>query len=304
MLPDEQTLNAFSGVYALIMTPFHEDRTIDWKVYEQLIAYQTAQRPDNLFPVCGSSEMTALTLEERLRCAALAVRHAPAGMRVVATANLEETFEAQQEEVRRMEQTGVNALVFTSRGIGDRPAELFESLCRLAECSTLPILLYEYPGYPGQKIIDADTYAQFIETGRFIGIKDTTCQMDLITEKIQKAPQSDVLQANMPYLYDAMKAGAKGVIATVSVIMAKALRTFWELYASGAPEDQLAEWNADLVNSAAVIDSCFTAGPKYLFSARLGIPMTPVTRSGQALPPDRAHAYEIWYDWAAQRGLL
>lgn len=300
----EQTLKDFSGVYSLIMTPFHEDRTVDWKVYEQYLEYQISHRPHNLFPVCGSSEMKELTLEERLHSASVAVCHAPKGMRVIATANLEDSFEAQREEVKRMEQTGVDALVFTSRGIGDRPEELFESLCRLAECTTLPILLYEFPGYPGQKIIDADTYARLIDTGRFLGIKDTTCRMDLITDKIQKATESDVLQANIPYLYDAMQAGAKGVIATVSVIMTKTLRKFWDLYASGAPGERLADLNADIVNSAAVIDSCFTAGPKHLFSARLGIPMTTVTRSGQTLPPDRAHAYEIWYDWAVRHELL
>ncbi len=303
MLTDE-TLSTFAGVYSLIMTPFHEDGSIDWKVYEQYLDYQISHRPHNLFPVCGSSEMKDLTLEERLHSATLTVRHAPREMRVIATANLEEGRQAQKEEVRRMEQTGVDALVFTSRGIGDRPEELFETLCELASCTTLPVMLYEFPGYPGQKIIDSDTYARLIQTGRFIGIKDTTCQMDLITEKIQKAPQSDVLQANIPYLYDAMKAGAKGVIATISVIMTKTLRKFWELYTSGAPQEQLEELNANIVNSAAVIDSCFPAGPKYLFGARIGIPMTPVTRSRQILSPERARAYEIWYDWAVRHEIL
>ena len=54
----------FAGVYTLLLTPFNEDLSIDYDAYEEYVAWQAAFRPQHLFAVCGSSEMTSLTREE------------------------------------------------------------------------------------------------------------------------------------------------------------------------------------------------------------------------------------------------
>ena len=64
------------GVYSLLLTPFHQDRTIDYTVYEQYVEWQARQGVQHLFACCGSSEMKELTLAERLKLATLAVAHA------------------------------------------------------------------------------------------------------------------------------------------------------------------------------------------------------------------------------------
>ena len=66
--------NEFAGVYSLLLTPFNWDRTIDYKCYEEYVAWQAAYKPQHLFAVCGSSEMMELTQEERIKCAGLAVK--------------------------------------------------------------------------------------------------------------------------------------------------------------------------------------------------------------------------------------
>lgn len=55
--------NEFAGVYTLLLTPFNEDKTIDYRAYEEYVSWQAAFKPQHLFAVCGSSEMTALTRE-------------------------------------------------------------------------------------------------------------------------------------------------------------------------------------------------------------------------------------------------
>ena len=61
--------NEFAGVYTLLLTPFNLDRSIDYRGYEEYVDWQSSFKPQHLFAVCGSSEMSALTPEERVKCA-------------------------------------------------------------------------------------------------------------------------------------------------------------------------------------------------------------------------------------------
>ena len=63
----------YRGVYALLLTPFNEDKTINYDTYAKYVEFQAEKGAHHLFSVCGSSEMTHLTLEERLKCAETAV---------------------------------------------------------------------------------------------------------------------------------------------------------------------------------------------------------------------------------------
>ena len=60
------------GVYSLILTPFNEDRSINYNTYEKYVEWQARQGADHLFACCGSSEMMELTLDEREKLAKLA----------------------------------------------------------------------------------------------------------------------------------------------------------------------------------------------------------------------------------------
>ena len=137
--------NEFAGVYTLLLTPFNLDRSIDYRGYEEYVDWQSSFKPQHLFAVCGSSEMSALTPEERVKCAGLAVKNSN-GVPVFATANLAESFDDQIEEMKRMEAQGVSGHVFVTKGMCDRHGELYDYLTSLAAHTELPIVLYEYPG--------------------------------------------------------------------------------------------------------------------------------------------------------------
>ena len=206
--------NEFAGVYSLLLTPFNWDRTIDYKCYEEYVAWQAAFKPQHLFAVCGSSEMTELTLEERIKCAGLAVKNSD-GVPVFATANLEKEFNAQVEEMKMLEQQGVSGLVFVTKGMCDKPDHMYEYMTDLASHTELPIILYEFPGLRPH-LMDSVTYGKLAKTGKFKGIKDTTCKMPEIEAKIAVQGDSNVLQANIPFLYDAYLKGARGVIISIA----------------------------------------------------------------------------------------
>ena len=291
----------FRGIYSLLLTPFKEDKSIDYDVYAQYVEWQASRGSHHLFSVCGSAEMTCLSIEERIKCAEIAVKHA-CGTEIVATANLEKTWQNQVEEVKRMEQTGVDGLVFVTRGVGDDDDQLVNYLSELAEYTTLPILLYEFPGF-NPHCMSGEAYGKLVANGKFKGIKDTTCSLELIKEKIAVQGESAVLQANIPYLFDAYVAGARGVCATPTSCGANLFRKMYDEFFVEKDIQKARETYNEIILLDNCIDSGFNASAKYLVQLQ-GIPMSTVTRAGATLSPARKRSIESFHESATQKGLL
>jgi len=293
-------MKQFSGVWSLLLTPFNEDRTIDLSALTQYAAWQASHKPQHLFAVCGSAEMANLNLEERLKIASTVVSQA-GDVPVVATANLEPSWLAQVEEVKRMQATGVSGLVFVTKGYGDDQNRMYTYLAELSAYSELPIMLYEFPGCSPHRM-EAETYGKLVETGRFVAIKDTTCTMPMIKEKIAVQGESSVLQANIPYLFEAYKAGARGVCATPTTCGNHLFVKMWDEFSNGKVEEaKKTHQHICLLDNA--LDGGFCATAKYLVNLQ-GVPMNWYTRGNHNLSPQKLHALEVWYDWAKDYGIM
>ncbi len=292
--------NEFAGVYTLLLTPFNLDRSVDYRAYEEYVDWQASFKPQHLFAVCGSSEMRELSPEERVKCAGLAVKNSN-GIPVFATANLQEGFDDQIEEMKQLEAQGVSGLVFVTKGMCDKHTEIYDYLTSLASHTELPIVLYEFPGMRPCHM-DARTYGKLVETGRFKGIKDTTCTMPLIESKIAVQGDSNVLQANIPLLYDSWVKGARGVIATPTSCGAGLFVKMWDEFVKGDLEAaRRTHQHIILLDNA--IDSGFNASAKYL--ARLqGVNMNWYTRGSHNLDDARMRSIEVFHDWAKSEGIM
>ncbi len=292
--------NEYAGVYSLLLTPFNEDRTIDYKILEEYIQWQADMKPQHLFAVCGSSEMKELKLDERLTIAKLAVKNAN-GVPVFATANLEPSWFAQVEEVKQMSQTGVDGIVFITKGFGNDQDRMFTYLAELGSYTDLPIMLYEFPG-DSPHFMTGETYGKLVETGKFVAIKDTTSTMEGILDKIKVQGDSNVLQANIPFLYEAYLNGARGVVATPTTCGNHLFVKMWDEFVKGDLE-AAKKTHEHIILLDNCIDSGFCASAKYLVNLQ-GIKMNWYTRGTHRLNAQRLKSIEVWYDWAKSEGIM
>ena len=290
-----------TGIFSLMLTPYHEDRSVDYDAYEVYADWQARQGVEHLFAVCGSSEMAALTLEERLKLASLTVKH-KGKTTVVATANMEYGFEKQAEEVRRMTDTGVDGLVFTTRGMGDRPDELVDYVGRLKAFTHLPVFMYEYPGLRPH-LIDGHTYGRLVRECGIMGIKDTTCTPEGIGAKLAEKGESNVIQANMPFLYKGYELGSRGVMATPTTCGGAFFARFHDAFMRGdLKEAELRYHEITLLDNA--IDAGFNNSAKYLVQLQGIEGMRPINRSNDLLSPARMQSLRSFHDWCVLQGLM
>lgn len=291
----------YTGIYSLMLTPYFEDKRIDYKTYEAYADWQVSQGVEHLFAVCGSSEMAEMTLEERLRLASLTVRH-KGDTTVVATANMEKTWEAQVEEVKRMSDTGVDGIVFTTKGLGDKEDELVEYVGKLKSYTALPVFMYEFPGLRPH-LISGHTYGRLVKECGILGIKDTTSTLEGISEKLEEKGDSCVIQANMPFLFEAFKRGSRGVMATPTSCGGAFFQRFFTAFMSGDMQEAEMRYHEIILLDNA-IDSGFNNSAKYLVQLQGVRDFKPINRSGSPLSSARMASLRSFHDWCKYAGLM
>ena len=146
-------------------------------------------------------------------------------------------------------------------------------------------------------------YGELVKTGRFHGIKDTTCSMDGIKDKIAVQGDSAVLQANIPLLLDAYDAGARGVCATPTSCGVNLFRKMYDEYFVEKDMKKARETFNEIILLDCAIDSGFNASAKFLVQLQ-GIPFTTVTRAGATLNAPRIRSLRAFYEYAKAHDLL
>ena len=299
------------GVFGLLLTPFHSTGEIDWPTYDRYVDWQLGQEPHGLFASCGSSELRHLTARERVQLARRAVELA-GETPVAAVANADPHVSTHADEVARMADTGVSAIVFIPPdGMGRDQSMLTDYFADLAGRSPVPVILYEIPSAHPKEIAPA-TYGTLVRETSVCGIKDTSGTVAGATAKMEAAPGGTVYQAVAPFLLDTLRAGGNGAMAIASTACPRLVVKLWDRAmqerSAGPGHDgsAVAALRADepaaLAEAAqrqltylnAVLELGYMATAKHLVSLH-GIPMNAYCRSGRTLEPMAAKSIETWY---------
>ena len=204
------------GVWPTLVTPYLENREIDYGSLEKFIEWLVARGVTGLFAVCKSSEMFALSRRERLELSRAIVRLAEGKAGVVSSGHTAWSLVDQIEEVKAMADTGPSAVVLiTNRFAAEREDDsvFIRNLERLLRGvpENIRLGLYECP-YPYKRVLSPALTRFVVSTGRFDFLKDTCCDIGLIREKLAIAKDSSFLiyNANAATLLDSLRAGAAG----------------------------------------------------------------------------------------------
>ena len=203
-----------SGIYPVMITPFTADNQVDYEAVDQMMEFYARGGCQGVFAVCQSSEMFFLTEEERVKLAARVVKAAAGRMCVVASGHISDRMEDQIRELRRVSETGVDAVVMISNRLAgkDEPDEvLIQNMhCILDAIPGVTFGMYECP-YPYKRLLTPKVLEAMAETGRFTFIKDTCCDADLIARRIALLHgRIQLFNANCATALETLQSGADG----------------------------------------------------------------------------------------------
>jgi 4-hydroxy-tetrahydrodipicolinate synthase len=204
------------GVWPTMVTAFTEQNNLDERAMEALVEWYIQRGVTGLFAVCQSSEMFYLSLDERLRLAEWVVRYAAGRVGVIASGQISEALDAQVEEVSRMAETGAGAVVLVTNrfAAADEPdAVWIRNVERLLDRLPAGLVLgwYECP-HPYKRLFTPETLRWCIDSGRFVFLKDTCCDLTTIAWRLamMEGTEFKLYNANAPTLLGSLKLGAAG----------------------------------------------------------------------------------------------
>ena len=165
----------FTGAGVAIVTPFHEDGSVNYEKFADHIEAQIAGGTDAIV-VCGTTgEASTLTHEEHLSVIRYCVEKVAGRIPVIAGtgSNCTETAVYLSQEA---EKAGVDGVLLVTPYYNKATQKgLFEHFKIVAESIHVPVILYNIPGRTGGVNILPETVVRLCrEVPNIVGVKDAT----------------------------------------------------------------------------------------------------------------------------------
>ena len=228
------TVLDLSGVFPPVATPFDDSGDLSLGHLEENVR-RLAGTGLAGFAVLGTNgEYVLLDRDEKLR-AISTVREAAGSLRVIAGTGAESTRES-VAMTRRAAELGVDAaLVITPHYYRARMdvRALLAHYSAIAECSSLPVIIYNMPASTGLDL-DAATVLRLAEHPNIAGIKDSSGNMIKLAEIVSSAPDGfQVLAGTAAFLLPALSVGAAGGILALANVAPRECVALLELFRQG-----------------------------------------------------------------------
>lgn len=231
-------MSIFKGAGVAIVTPFHEDGSVNYEAFEKQIERQIEGGTDAII-VCGTTgEASTLSHEEHLDVIRYCVEKVNKRIPVIAGtgSNCTETAVYLSQEAEKIGADGL--LIVTPYYNKCTQKGLLEHFKIIAESVSLPIILYNIPGRTGGVLIAPETICTLCrEVKNIVGVKDATGNISGVARLMHMAAGDvDVYSGNDDQIVPILSLGGKGVISVLSNIAPKQTHDICQMYFDGNVE--------------------------------------------------------------------
>jgi len=205
------------GCGTALVTPFHQDGSLDEQAFKHLVSWQIESGIDFLVPCGTTGETPTLAHEEWLRVIDLAIEVAAGRVPIVAGATSNSTREAVAKAQELAGRSGVDAIL-TASPYYNKPTQegQFQHFKAIAEAVDKPIILYNVPGRTAANL-EPVTVARLAEIPNIAGVKEASGNLTQIAEICNAArPDFSVLSGDDALTLPVMALGGVGLISVAS----------------------------------------------------------------------------------------
>ena len=205
------------GCGTALVTPFHQDGSLDEPAFKNLVSWQIDSGIDFLVPCGTTGEMPTLTHEEWLRVIDVTIEVAAGRVPIVAGATSNSTRDAVAKAQELAARPGVDAIL-TATPYYNKPTQEGQYLHfkAIAEAVNKPIILYNVPGRTAANL-EAGTVARLAEIPNIGGVKEASGNLTQIAEICSAAREGfSVLSGDDALTLPVIALGGVGLISVAS----------------------------------------------------------------------------------------
>ena len=209
------------GSIVAIVSPMHEDGSLDLESYRRLIDWHIEEGTAAIIACGTTGESPTLTDEEHKKVIECAVEVAKKRVPVIAGSGSNDTAYAVQMSIHA-EHVGADALLCITPYY-NKPTQkgLIANFIAIADAVNIPIIMYNVPGRTGVNLAP-ETVAKLAEHRNICGVKEASGNIAQVAEIARLVPPAFALYSgNDDMIVPLMSLGGLGVISVVANIAPK-----------------------------------------------------------------------------------
>lgn len=230
-------MSIFKGAGVAIITPFHEDGTINFEEFGKIIDDQIQGGSDAII-VCGTTgESSTMNDEEHIATIQYCVDRVAKRVPVIAGTGSNCTREAVNIS-KKAEEVGADGLLCVTPYYNKCTQEgLYQYYKAISDAVNIPIIMYNIPGRTGTTIQPETAVRIAKEVENVVAIKEASGNISAVAKLAALADGCiDIYSGNDDQVLPLLSLGGKGVISVWSHIAPKKVHDMVQAYFDGDVE--------------------------------------------------------------------
>lgn len=240
-----------TGSMVALITPFHEDGSVNYDKLGELIEWHIQQQTDAILVLGTTAETPALTVTEEDESARISIEAAGGRVPIIVGSGSNNTMIAMEQSIK-YEKMGADALlVITPYYNKTNKSGMVNHFYTVADAVNIPIYVYNVPGRTGVSLT-YEALAEISKHKNIVGIKEASGDISFIT-KISRLINDDfnMYSGNDDISIPLMSMGGAGIISVLANILPKETHDMAMAYLNGDVKKaaEMQKYYLDFINA-------------------------------------------------------
>ena len=212
----------FKGAGVALITPFHEDGSVNYEKLTEILEEQIAEGTDAIVAVGTTGEAATLTEDEHIEVVAHTVKVVNHRIPVIAGTGSNCTATA-IDLSQRAEKAGADGLLLVTPYYNKATQKgLYAHYKAIADAVSIPCILYNVPGRTGMKIEPKTMADLYHNVKNIVGVKEATGDVGGTAELMRLVDEDFLLYSGEDgIIVPLLSIGGSGVISVLSNVAPK-----------------------------------------------------------------------------------
>ena len=212
----------FKGAGVALITPFHEDGSVNYEKLTEILEEQIAEGTDAIVAVGTTGEAATLTEDEHIEVVAHTVKVVNHRIPVIAGTGSNCTATA-IDLSKRAEQAGADGLLLVTPYYNKATQKgLYAHYKSIADAVSIPCILYNVPGRTGMKIEPKTMADLYYNVKNIVGVKEATGDVGATSDLMRLVDEDFLLYSGEDgIIVPLLSIGGSGVISVLSNVAPK-----------------------------------------------------------------------------------
>lgn len=212
----------FKGAGVALITPFHEDGSVNYEKLTEILEEQIAEGTDAIVAVGTTGEAATLTEDEHIEVVAHTVKVVNHRIPVIAGTGSNCTATA-IDLSQRAEKAGADGLLLVTPYYNKATQKgLYAHYKAIADAVSIPCILYNVPGRTGMKIEPKTMADLYHNVKNIVGVKEATGDVGATSDLMRLVDEDFLLYSGEDgIIVPLLSIGGSGVISVLSNVAPK-----------------------------------------------------------------------------------